>query len=86
MALNISSNGLNCAYYIRQVASALKTNSICDLYDFSDVNDLKLFVNATWYNGTYQTQLMEETLLTLQEVWKLYDTSIPTSLGTAIIR
>ena len=86
LALNISSNGLDCAYYISQVASALKTQSICDLYDFSDVNDLKLFVNATWYNGTYQTQLMQETLLTQQEVWQLYDTSVPTSLGTAITR
>lgn len=86
LALNISSNGLDCAYYISQVASPLKTQSICDLYDFSDVNDLKLFVNATWYNGTYQTQLMQETLLTLPEVWQLYDTSVPTSLGTAITR
>lgn len=53
------------------------------------MEQLKTFVNATWYKnntqltygGYYTDQLMEKTGLTVSEIATLFDTSITTSLG-----
>lgn len=53
------------------------------------MEQLKTFVNATWYKnntqltygGYYTDQLMELTDLTVSEIATLFDTSITTSLG-----
>ena len=44
----------NCSYFIDQVIwNATIANEICLKYNFSDVKDLKFFINGTWYKGTY---------------------------------
>ena len=38
-------------------------NQICLTYNFSDVEDLKFFINGTWYGGVYVGYLMGNTTM-----------------------
>ena len=66
-----------------------QVNTICSEYDFRNVEQLKTFVNATWYvnntelnyGGYYTDQLMQLTDMTVAEVATMFNTSITTSLG-----
>ena len=45
-------NSKDCASYISQVTTdQTQITNICSTYDFTDVDQLKAFVNATWYGG-----------------------------------
>ena len=46
----MKTNSFDCHHYIDQATTdTKKQDSICTAYDFTDVQALKLFVNATWY-------------------------------------
>ena len=43
------------------VWNVTNVNDICVKYDFSDVEDLKFFVNGTWYGGDYMDNITLKT-------------------------
>lgn len=48
--INASVDKVNCAYFIEQVESDADTvASICAPYNFSNVESVKSFLNATWF-------------------------------------
>ena len=56
------SQELNCTYFISQVVwNVTNVNDICVKYNFSDVEDLKFFVNGTWYGGEYMDNITLKT-------------------------
>lgn len=95
MAQNIYSSAgqLSCEYYLQQ-ASPSNYTAICANYDFSDVEQIKTFVNATWYRndtaatsgGYYTDMLQNATGMTDAEVTTLYDTSVSTSFGSYVVK
>lgn len=82
---------LNCAYYVKQVDPE-KYESVCAPYDFTNVEQLKSFVNATWYKnsttsdweGYYGEVLLNDTGLTKDQMTALFDPSTTTSFGAAV--
>ena len=96
MAQNINASGgtLSCAYFLDQLTiTTEQRNIICNTYNFSDVEDLKAFTNATWYRndtsatygGYYTDKLQNETLLTDTDIATLLNTGISTSFGSYVI-
>jgi hypothetical protein len=84
MAQNIySSTGLlSCDYFVSQaVTDPVQLALICDQYDFSNVEDLKLFTNATWYvnntvnpyGGFYTDQLQIATTMDDSQIATFFD-------------
>ena len=56
---------LNCSYFVGQVIwNTTDKNKICVKYNFSDVEDLKFFINGTWYKGNYLEAFKNETNMT----------------------
>jgi hypothetical protein len=50
--IDSSAGALSCQYFLDQlVIDPAQEQQICATYNFSDVEDLKLFVNATWYRN-----------------------------------
>ena len=39
--------------------NSTKLDELCKTYNFTDVNDLKLFVNGTWYGDFYKKKFMD---------------------------
>ena len=80
MTINNSGGTLSCNYYVSQVTT--NSSAICANYDFSNVEQIKSFVNATWYKndtnsdcgGYYTDVLMNNTGLTLSELQSLFNT------------
>ena len=84
----MNTNSKNCHTYIDPVTDDTKTASnICNEYDFSDLDALKLFVNATWYSEdpTYLKNLQDATSLDSTATTKLFDTTDETSFGYALL-
>ena len=77
----------NCHTYIDPVTTTAKASTICTDYDFSDLDALKLFVNATWYSEdpTYLQNLQKATGLDSSETTKLFDTTDESSFGYALL-
>jgi hypothetical protein len=48
------SMALDCKNFLQPACSPdlTKANEICEQYDFSNLEDLRIFVNATWFNET----------------------------------
>ena len=48
-------DNLNCTYFISQVCAndTRCVNEVCTKFDFSDVSQLKTFINGTWYGDYY---------------------------------
>lgn len=68
----------DCHYFIDQVVKDVAaTNEICLKYNFSDVEQLKFFINGTWYGGEYVGYLMGNCSMDEQQVAAFYDTSPP---------
>jgi len=52
LALYNLDNGISCTeYMVRAQVSALNATAICSSYNFTNIESLKLFVNATWYSN-----------------------------------
>ena len=70
--------GEGCHYFIDQVVTEpAAANQICLKYNFSDVEDLKFFINGTWYGGEYVGYLMGNCSMDADQVAAFYDTSPP---------
>ena len=80
-------NSKDCASYIQQVTTdQTQITNICSTYDFTDVDQLKAFVNATWYgDGYYLEKLQQDTTLTSDQTTKLFDATVTGSFGAAIV-
>lgn len=93
LAQNISATAgqLSCDYYVQQV-DATNYTAICAPYDFTNVESIKAFVNATWYKndssadigGYYTDVLSADTNLNFSQLEQLFSTTNINSLGTAI--
>ena len=87
LACWINRNAYNCHTYIDYVTTN-KTlqDSICTQYNFTDVDSLKAFVNATWYyaDPSYMQTLQDKTKLTTDELDKLYDYDDNNSFAAAL--
>ena len=83
----MNTNSKNCHTYIDPVTDTKTASSICTDYSFSDLDALKLFVNATWYSAdpTYLTHLQDVTGLDSTATTKLFDTTDETSFGYALL-
>lgn len=81
MTINASTGQLSCDYYVQQVDST-NYKTVCQPYDFSNVTQIKAFVNATWYKndtskdigGYYTDVLHNNTGLTYDQLTQLFDT------------
>ena len=72
------SSELNCTYFISQVVqNVTNVNDICVKYDFSDVEDLKFFVNGTWYGGEYMDNITVKTGMNDTQLKAFYSTTNP---------
>lgn len=79
--INNSGGSLSCDYYVQQVEASNYT-AVCAPYDFSNVESIKAFVNATWFKndsstdigGYYTDVLMENTNLSAQQLTDLFNT------------
>lgn len=64
-----TNSGNKCLTYCEQAcrseasseACNLSAQQICNAVNMSDPTQIKLFINATWYGGTYQTNLQSVT-------------------------
>lgn len=65
-----------------QVAAA-DVITICNKYDFTNMTDVNLFVNGTWYNDT--TAVKEGTSMTDTQLTAFYDFNSNTSFGYALM-
>ena len=89
--INGSTGTLSCDYFVQQV-DPTNYASICQNYNFSDVESIKNFVNATWYRNTttaefggyYADQLMAQTGFTNQQMTDLFNPATPTSFGAYV--
>jgi len=57
-------NNLNCNTYVSQVLDTTSTTALCARYNFTDLEQLKYFVNGTWYGDFYKTSFMTDTQMT----------------------
>lgn len=74
----------NCSYYMESAQNATKAAQTCEQFDFTNVTQLKLFVNGSWYGDLYKTKIMEATNFTEEEYTAFYATgneSNPQSFG-----
>jgi hypothetical protein len=54
-------------------------DQICEQYDFSDLDNLRLFVNGTWFD---ELEPLYNLGLSSQDVSNLYNTEITNSFGS----
>lgn len=73
MALYNLENGKTCTSYLAESMDETKAAAICVPYDFTNVDDLMLFVNGTWYGDYYIDSLQATTGLTQTECSSLFD-------------
>lgn len=89
--INASTGQLSCENWVK-IASPSNYTQICAPYNFSDVEQIKTFVNATWYRndtaatygGYYTDALMNTTGMTTDEIAILFDTNDANSFGSYI--
>lgn len=62
-----------------------KAKAICTTFDFSKLDDVKTFLAATYYGGTYLDTLKTKTSMTDDEIAKLFDASDPKSFQSAYL-
>lgn len=78
-------NGKTCHTYIDPVATdTAQGDAICTAFDFQNVEQLKFFVNATWYGGESMTNLQTATTLSAAQTTTLFDPATSGSLGEAL--
>ena len=83
----MKTNNKDCHTYIDPVTDTTTASNICKTYDFTNLMDLKLFVNATWYSAdpTYMQNLQDTTGLNSTATTKLFDTTDADSFGSALL-
>ena len=78
-------NTKTCHTYIDfAVADPTKANTICDSYDLSNLDDVKTFLAATYYGGSFLDTLKTDTGLTDPEIALLFGKD-PKSFQTAYL-
>lgn len=77
----------DCNFYISQaVEDPAKVTTICGLYNFASLDDVKTFLHPMYFNDTVSRQaLMNATKMNDTEVTLLYNPLLPTSFGQAAL-
>ena len=80
-------NSKDCASYVSLVTTdQSQVTAACSNHDFTNVDQLKYYVNATWYGDSpYMTTLRSETGLTEAETTDLFNPETAGSLGATIL-
>ena len=78
--------GKSCKDYMSMVLfDEGEISSVCQGENFTDINDLKTWVNATWYTDSeYSKHLEKQYNLTAIQIQTLFDPTIFGSLGQSI--
>ena len=78
--------GKSCKDYMSMVLfDEGEISSVCQGENFTDIDDLKTWVNATWYTDSeYSKHLEKQYNLTATQIQTLFDPTIFGSLGQSI--
>ncbi len=79
-------NNKKCSDYIDlAVTDVDKRNTICTEFDFSNLDNVKVFLGATYYGGSYLDNLKDKTKMTDDELAILFDATDQASFQYAYL-
>jgi hypothetical protein len=85
LALYNLKNGKTCSSYFGTIPSiGGGASQHCGSWNFTDVDQLKLFVNGTWYGDEYKSRVQVLMTVTDAQLQEFYNTSNANSFGSAL--
>ena len=84
-ATDIGTSTSVCDYYVAQ-SGISDTSTICGTVDFSNPNNLTLFINVTWFpdDTSYYNDMISQTGFSAAQWTAFMDTSVATTFGSLI--
>jgi len=82
MASIMAADGHDCQFYFETaLVDPADATTICASYDLSNPNDVTNLLNATWYGGSYATDMKQATGISQAQFDLFYDSATTDTFG-----